>query len=203
MIVSKVKATNLCKPPGMGKDDSSSRRVAEDVSEQMENSPNGIQQIETGPGDTLESVAKGHLKGSGQKMDLGNILFNQQKIVSDNYDQIQAGMKDKGKNPEDFKTFRGRELPQGIKLNLETSHTQNSITPTNPMERDHSHATSGTKDAQNADPVDQQNSAENDDKYSAAGSISNTQYALELQGISLSKETQQGMQKYLQAWTIS
>jgi len=202
MIVTKIKPSNLTTPPGIGKDDTSSRQVAEQVSEQQENNPSGITQIETGPGDTLESVAKGHLKGSGQKVDLGN-LHAQQNILSKNFDKIQENMDANGsKNPQDFRTFKGRELPQGIKLDLETSHTQNSITPANPMERSQPSNTCGqnddaSDDTAKTDPINQQNKSDNNNKYAGAGSISNTQYALEMQDIGLSEEVKEGMAKFL------
>ncbi|MEW5820624.1 MAG: hypothetical protein AB1782_10575 [Cyanobacteriota bacterium] len=202
MIVSRIKGNNLCKPAGIGKDDSSSRRVADDVGEQMtQNGQNGMTQIETQPGDTLESVAKGHLQGSGQKVDLGNLLFEQRNILHQNWDQIQGNMKNKSNNPKDLMTFRGMELPQGIKINLNETHTQYSNTPTNPVERstlDPSQRPNGANETDNttSDAAEAQNDS-NNDSYAGAGVISNTGYALELHNVGLSDEVKQGMNKYM------
>lgn len=202
MIISPIKANKLCKPAGIGKDDSSSRRIANDVSEQMDANSSGISQIETGPGDTLESVAKGHLRGSGQKVDIGSMLFEQHKILSENYDQIKGGMKGKEKDPENFRTFRGRELPQGIKINLNTNNTQHSMAPANPMERSQSSPSMQTKeneanDNKNQDDnIEAQNDSDSSNFYAGAGSISNTQYALEFQDVQLSDDVKKGMSKF-------
>lgn len=205
MIVTKVGANKLTKPAGLNKDDSSSRRVAEDVSQQMEmNGAGGMTQIETGPGDTLESVAKGHLQGTGQKVDIGSLLFEQHKILNENYDQIASNVKD-GSNPKDFRTFKGRELPQGLKINLSTTHTQHSATPINPEERDETMPSKADNDSlrdseqldSTLDSVGTQNTADGNNFYAGAGSMSNTNYALEMFNVGLSNDTKMGMANYL------
>lgn len=204
MMVTKIKSPQLTKPAGIGIDDTTSRRVSGEVAENMDNNPGGMTQIETGPGDTLESIAKGHLQGSGQKVDLGNMLFEQSKIISENRDEIAKNSRD-GTKPDDFRTFKGRELPQGIKINLSTSHTPNSITPANPQDRNQSQSTSGkNKDQESADslgyldPLGAQSLCNDDNFYAGAGSISETRYALEYQNVGLSDEAKKGMAKYLQ-----
>lgn len=209
MIVSKIKANNLCKPPGIGKDDSSSRRVGNEVADQMiENGAKGMTQIETQPGDTLESVAKGHLQGSGQKVDLGNLLFEQHKILNDNHKQIKEKMRP-GEDPKDLRTFRGRELPQGIKINLSTTHTQFSNTPSDPVDRsqtDPSNRPNGSTNEEQykaisgsttADATDEQNQLDGDNSFAGAGSMSNTGYALELHNVGLSDDVKKGMNNFM------
>lgn len=204
MKVSLVKANKLCKPPGIGKDDSSSRRIGNEVAEQMDaHGQNGMTQIETQPGDTLQSVAKGHLMGSGQKVDLGNLLSEQRKILHENKDQIKDGMKGSSKDPNDFMTHRGRELPQGIKINLSTTHTQHSMTPADPQGRDQltpGTTTQETDDRNIADqptPAAQQNSLDSDNNFAGAGSMSETQYALDMMNVGLSDDVKQGMNNFL------
>lgn len=205
MKVSLVKANKLCKPPGIGKDDSSSRRVGDEVAEQMgANGQGGMTQIETQPGDTLQSIAKGHLMGSGQKVDIGSLLFEQRNILHQNQDKIKAGMKGGSKDPKDFMTHRGRELPQGIKINLQTTHTQHSITPSNPVERSQLTPGSTTVDWDSASYADKQtvgtqqsNTMSGSNNFAGAGSMSDTQYALEMRDVGLSDDVKQGMNNFL------
>lgn len=204
MIVSSVKANKLCKPPGIGKDDSSSQRVGDEVADQMHlNGQGGMTEITTQPGDTLESIAKGNLKGTGQKVDLGNLLFEQKNILHENFDQIKAGMKgpEKDKNPEDFRTFRGRELPTGLQIKMQTTHTEHSMTPTNPMERQEMTPSSKEKGenttSSNEELMQQMNNPNTTDYFAGAGNISDTQYALEMFSVGLNPDVVEGMAKYM------
>lgn len=196
MMIRRLSANNITSPIGINKQDSSSDRVSDEVSGNMQNNPGGATQIETQPGDTLESVAKGSLSGSGQKMDIGNLLFEQKNIVSKNFDKLKQGM-GPNESPNDFRTLRGKELPSGIKLDLQTTHTQNSLTPANPMERSPNAAsTTSDNDQSQQDPMKTQNNSQSN-SYAGAGSISDTQYAIEMQNISLSDEAMDGVRKYL------
>ena len=204
MKVSLVKANKLCQPGGIGKDDSSSRRIGDEVADQMDgHGQNGMTQIETQPGDTLQSVAKGHLMGSGQKVDVGSLLSEQRKILHENEDQIKGGMKGSSKDPNDFMTHRGRELPAGIKIDLSTTHTQYSMTPASPENRDQLEPGSTTEETDDTNIADQPTDQTQDNKldgknnYAGAGSMSDTQYMMDMLSVGLSDDVKQGIHNFL------
>lgn len=202
MIISKVKANNICKLPGGNKDDTTSRRVSDSVMEQMDNNgAGGMTQIETGPGDTLESIAKGNLGGTGQKVDKGNVLFEQSRIIQQNYKELKANMDDPNGDPKDFKNFKGKELPQGMKINLTTNHTQHSNTPTFDMNSQDDDRIQGASPSMtkcsDVDMLSQMNSKYGNDYFAGAGSISDTSYALEMFGVALPNDAKVGVSQYL------